>query len=328
MKNIGFTLIIILVVTFFVHSQNNLEPNLIYQRVMIPNGKISIEGLFVSSNAAQNKPAVIFLGGSGSWEIVEDYFIDPDKSYGSLLRFYIEEKFLSRGFSVLYLNKRGLGKSTGDWKKSDFNERASDAIAAFDFLKQYPGIDSTKIGMAGHSQGGWIAQIAAAKNVKVAFVLSFAGPTVGVYEQTRINDENSFLLCDGLSGKKHKRELRLRKLELSVGGKLGKLIGGEAGQWARIRNYENTRTLKNLKVPTLFLFAEYDTSVPPQNNIEHLNKVFNYKIPVHINYYLQEGIDHSFREVSGPCLDWTKTIENPYSKQLQQFIEAWLSQQI
>ncbi len=91
MKSSGFTLFIILGVTCFVRSQNNSEPNLSYQRVMIPNGKISIQGLLVSSNTVHNKPAVIFLGGSGSWEIVADYFKNPDKSYGSLLRFYIEE---------------------------------------------------------------------------------------------------------------------------------------------------------------------------------------------------------------------------------------------
>ncbi|CAN5598075.1 hypothetical protein BH23BAC1_BH23BAC1_19570 [soil metagenome] len=49
-----------------------------------------------------------------------------------------------------------------------------------------------------------------------------------------------------------------------LGGAIGKLIGGEAGQWARIRKYKNDDTLKNLKVLTLLLFAEFDTSVPPK----------------------------------------------------------------
>ncbi|CAN5597454.1 hypothetical protein BH23BAC1_BH23BAC1_19510 [soil metagenome] len=81
-------------------------------------------------------------------------------------------------------------------------------------------------------------------------------------------------------------------------------------------------------MPTLLLFAEFDTSVPPRQNIDYLQHVFAQKIPSYIDYYVQDGIDHSFREVSGPCLDWTRTIENSYSKELQQFIEDWLLQHI
>ncbi|CAN5598146.1 hypothetical protein BH23BAC1_BH23BAC1_19580 [soil metagenome] len=210
MKNIFVTLLFLLRPALGAFAQNEHDLQAKLQRVLIPNGKITIEGLLVSLDSTLNQPAVIFLGGSGFWEIVEEYLKDPDKSYGSLLRFYIEENFCQKVFqSYILINKewethRAIGK------KNDFYDRASDALAAFDFLKKYPGIDSTRIGMAGHSQGGWIAQIAAARNNEVSFVLSFAGPTVGVIDQTKINDENSLMICEGMTGRKLKRKLRLR----------------------------------------------------------------------------------------------------------------------
>ncbi len=64
---------------------------------------------------------------------------------------------LEQGYAVLYCNKRGLGESTGNWKKNSFQGRADDAYAAVSYLKSLPFIDGNRIGISGHSQGGWIA---------------------------------------------------------------------------------------------------------------------------------------------------------------------------
>jgi pimeloyl-ACP methyl ester carboxylesterase len=204
------------------------------ERLLIKNGKVVLDGLLVLPNFPGKKSVIIFLGGSGEWEIVDAYLKNPEESYGSLTRFYIEQRLMQKGYGMLYLNKRGFGRATGKWRKIGIEGRASDALAAFEFLRHHPQVDPNSIGMAGHSQGGWVAQLAASQNPNVAFSISFAGPSMSVYDQTLLSDEYSWN-CERLSQKKKNRKRFFRKLELGVGGALGKVIGGEAGHWARLR---------------------------------------------------------------------------------------------
>ena len=49
--------------------------------------------------------------------------------------------------------------------------------------------------------------------------------------------------------------------------------------WHLIIDYDHDEALRNLKCPTLLLFAEYDVNVPPGQNIDHLDDVFNNNPP-------------------------------------------------
>ena len=55
-------------------------------------------------------------------------------------------------------------------------------------LKTRKDIDPRRIGLWGHSQGGWVAPIAASQSKEVAFVISFSGPGVSYGELTQYAD--------------------------------------------------------------------------------------------------------------------------------------------
>ncbi len=61
-----------------------------------------------------------------------------------------------------------MAKSTSD----DF---AGDVMAGITVLKSRPDIDAKKIGLIGHSEGGMIAPIVAARSADVAFIVLLAG---------------------------------------------------------------------------------------------------------------------------------------------------------
>jgi dipeptidyl aminopeptidase/acylaminoacyl peptidase len=74
---------------------------------------------------------------------------------------------------------------------------ARDAVAAVDFLKLQPEIDNRKIGVAGHSQGGWIAPLAAAMSKRIAFVIASAASGVSpdrqsIYHRANVMRESGF----------------------------------------------------------------------------------------------------------------------------------------
>jgi len=75
--------------------------------------------------------------------------------------------------AVLYFDKRGIGQSEGKWFNTSFEERAADVKAAADYLKTLSNIDTNKIAVVGHSQGGCLAKYPKT----FAGGISMAGPT-------------------------------------------------------------------------------------------------------------------------------------------------------
>jgi uncharacterized protein len=81
-----------------------------------------------------------------------------------------------RGIAVLRVDDRGVGGSTGSREAATTADYASDALAAVTFLKSRPEIDSRRIGLIGHSEGGLVAPMTAARDPEITFVVLLAAP--------------------------------------------------------------------------------------------------------------------------------------------------------
>ncbi|MGM9511696.1 alpha/beta hydrolase family protein [Larkinella sp. GY13] len=323
MKKITVALMAFFLITGSV-AQAQIDTTL--RRVLIPNGDLVIDGLLIlPKKQTVPAPAIIWVGGSGDWEMISNYSNEPDIFY----RYYLEHQLLAKGYAILYMNKRGKGRSTGNWQKAGFEDRAIDANAAHRYLATLPGINPKQIGMVGHSQGGWIVQLAATQNPNVAFTVALCGPTVDVYTQTMQNYQRLYE-CEGLQGKSLTRKLKWKKRELALGNVLGRVFkGGEAGQWARIRHYSHDAALRKLLTPSLMVFGELDAYVWPQANLNHLRSVFPEGVPTHIQTYLLPHGEHMLHVVPNGCvLDWDELKDNtkhPYSEALRDYLTTWIT---
>lgn len=81
-----------------------------------------------------------------------------------------------QGVVVAIFDKRGVAESGGDLAGAGFPDLAADAIAVADALAERS--DVGRIGFFGHSQGGWVAPLAASLWPDAAFVVTSAGPAV------------------------------------------------------------------------------------------------------------------------------------------------------
>ena len=116
-------------------------------------------------------PAVVLVHGSGP--------LDRDETILEHKPFLVLADHLSRqGIAVLRYDKRGVKQSGGVYKDATTRDFAADAEAAVAFLRSRPEVDAGRIGMIGHSEGGMIAPIVAARDPKLAFVVMLAGPGV------------------------------------------------------------------------------------------------------------------------------------------------------
>src|SRR5439155_18845909 len=76
------------------------------------------------------------------------------------------------GFAVLRFDKRGIGQSGGRLESASLGDFADDLRAAVRFVSQRKDVDHKRIAVLGHSDGGAVAMMAAAKVKRiVALVL-------------------------------------------------------------------------------------------------------------------------------------------------------------
>lgn len=115
--------------------------------------------------------AVLLITGSGPQ--------DRNEAIAGHKPFLVLADYLTRrGIAVLRVDDRGMGGSTGKIDEGTTEDFIGDALAGVEFLKSRKEIDARRIGLAGHSEGGLIAPMAAARSKDVAFVVMMAGPGV------------------------------------------------------------------------------------------------------------------------------------------------------
>src|SRR5580693_1244391 len=95
---------------------------------------------------ASPSPGIVLIGGSGPSDRHNDGFFD-------LLRDHLAQA----GVAVLAYDKRGTGRSAGDWATATVDDLAADATAAVAALQAHPQVTPGTVGVLGHSEGGWVA---------------------------------------------------------------------------------------------------------------------------------------------------------------------------
>jgi uncharacterized protein len=147
--------------------------------VLYRNGEVELAALLMLPSSKGRVPAAVIIQGSGA--------SDRNNRWARA----IAEELVHNGVAALLTDKRGSGASKGNWQTSGFGDLAADALAGVELLRARPEIDPDRVGLAGLSQGGWIAPLAAARSDRVAFVIDISGATVSFAEQSFVEMANT-----------------------------------------------------------------------------------------------------------------------------------------
>jgi hypothetical protein len=131
--------------------------------------KVTLAGALTLPQGKGPFPAVVLISGSGPNTRDENVFDHK-------IFVVLADHLARQGIAVLRYDKRGVGKSTGDYAQATTVDFTSDAEAAATWLRAQPGIDARHVGLIGHSEGGLIAPAVAVNDPKVAFIVLMAGP--------------------------------------------------------------------------------------------------------------------------------------------------------
>lgn len=118
------------------------------KEIYFKSGELTLRGKLTMPPGEGPFPVVIMIHGSEAYSAV-DYYSLP-------------YRLAAHGIAGFKFDKRGTGLSEGEYTQH-FPTLANDVVAAANMLKTKQPIDSSRINLAGFSQGGWVAPLVAQK---------------------------------------------------------------------------------------------------------------------------------------------------------------------
>jgi len=208
--------------------------------VRFRSGRAALSGTLTLPVGPGRHPAVAFVHGSGP--TTRAYL--PD----------LQALLVRNGVAVLAYDKRGIGQSGGVYPgesptATTIDVLARDAAAAVRFLARQSEIDPARVGLAGHSQAGWIMPLAASREPAVRFLVVFSGPAVTADE----NDRYQSLAGAG------ERPQRLTDAQVDAQVEKAGPGGVDPLPW-----------IARLRIPALWLYGALDHIVPPRLSAKRL----------------------------------------------------------
>ena len=288
-------------------------------------------------------PAVLLITGSGPQ--------DRDESLMGHKPFLILSDYLTRhGIAVLRADDRGTGKSTGVFANATTADFATDTEAGVAYLKTRTEVNPHKIGLIGHSEGGVIAPMVAARNKDVAFIVMMAGTGVPG-DQVLVAQGEAIELASGKSAEdaakdaaKEKELLALietekdqsvlaKELKEKLAGEvpdaqIGFQISQVTSPWFRyFLTYDPATALRKVTCPVLAINGEKDKQVLPSQNLPAIRKALEEAGNKHFEVDELPGLNHLFQTAKTGAPAEYAEIEETMSPVALEKMASWISRQ-
>ncbi len=232
-------------------------------------------------------PAVLLVAGSGR--------MNRDEAIFGHRPFWVLADYLTRqGIAVLRADKRGIGKSTGDYSKAVDADFADDALAGVEYLKARKEVNPQAVGVIGHSEGGIVAPRVAASTSDVAFIVLMGAPGLpgdqiilsqltlilkasgaddAKVQESRATQEKVIAVAkqetDATTAEKKIREILKASLPKDApAGAVDAQIKRAVSPWYHdFLNYDPRPALSKVKCPVLAIAGSKDLQVAPVENL-------------------------------------------------------------
>lgn len=314
---------------------------------------VALYGTLTLPNKEGQFPAVVLISGSGPQ--------NRDEELMGHKPFLVLSDYLTRnGFAVLRYDDRGTAKSKGIFSKGTSFDFSNDAEAAFNYLLSRKEIIPNKIGLMGHSEGGLIAPMIAARNNNVGFIVLLAGTGLpgdqimllqqeliaradgakesdiektrstnkAVFDIVRKNENTDIIKADITAYIKNESEKDTSlktSLNMSVDEYIKSMVKQITSPWFMyFLTYDPRLALTKVKCPVLAINGEKDLQVPPKENLAAIKKAL--KKAGNKNVVIKElpGLNHLFQECKTGSPEEYGDIEQTFSPIALEEIFKWI----
>jgi pimeloyl-ACP methyl ester carboxylesterase len=232
------------------------------------NGELALAGTLHLPDG-EPRATVLMVPGSGPSDRDNDVYFPA-----------IRAGLLDRGIAAASFDKRGVGESTGDWRDTGPAEQAADVAAQLACLRAQA-VDPTRLGLFGHSQGGWVVLEVAAADPAVAFVVTNSGPGVTMALQERFATEAHMTAAgapaEAVAGALATQDALIALVRAGADFETVQAAAGDDGHGPgddaelelvrRWLDHDPRPALERLTCPLLAIFGEHDLVTPVEDSI-------------------------------------------------------------
>ena len=273
---------------------------------------------------------------------------DRDESLMGHKPFLVLSDYLTRhGIEVLRVDDRSIGGSGGNIATSTTGDFATDVEAGIAFLKARPEVDKRKIGLVGHSEGGAIAAMVAARDPDVALIVMMAGTGVPgtdlIVEQVRalalasgmpreqadIAAAKQRKIVELVRDEKDQDTLKRKLRELLAkdvqADQVEPAIGQLTSPWYRyFMAFDPGAALMKVTCPVLAINGEKDLQVPPKVNLPAIRKALEAAGNKHFEVVELPGLNHLFQTAKTGLVSEYAQIEETISPVALEKMAEWI----
>lgn len=245
-------------------------------------------------------PVVLMVTGSGQQNRDEELFGHKP--------FLVLADYLARhGIASLRYDDRGTARSTGKPENCTTEDFAADAEAGTAFLKSLKRF--SRVGILGHSEGGTIAFMLAARG-QCDFIVTLAAPAMKG-DTLIASQTNAIMRQKGITGSTTAKQIRDQV----------KLAGNAWTEW--FVNYDPACDIKRTAVPVLAMNGSLDYQVPADGNLSLIARLTEGKNKRNKCVVLPK-LNHLFQHATTGAGDEYYTIEETMAPEAMQTIAEWI----
>ncbi|MGG1606436.1 alpha/beta hydrolase family protein [Bacillus wiedmannii] len=298
--------------------------------------EFTLQGTITKPKVDGKYAAVVIIAGSG--EIDRNGTILPLKLESNIYK-DLAHVLAQLGVVTLRFDKRGVGKSDGEFQKTGMWDLVSDIEAMVAYLKEQPFVDSENIIVAGHSEGCMLATVVNARTPVNGLIL-LTGAAESLEEATKRQREIIYKELKEQKGLKGKlmRLLNIEKRgEKQAQKATKKMINSKKdivkigfksmnAKWFREHfQHDIYKDLQQVTCPVLAIAGDKDF----QANPEKAKRIGNY-VKGDSEVHVIKNMDHTLKYFEGDfkALEFKKIYAEgaakPLHPKLEEIITNWM----
>jgi pimeloyl-ACP methyl ester carboxylesterase len=271
-------------------------------------------------------PAVILVGGSGVDD--RDGFALGIPVLGQLAGAAAEA-----GILAVRYDKRGYGQSGGRAESVAIGDYADDVRAVMRWLTARKDVDPKRIALIGHSEGAWVALLAASRERRFAGVVSLAGPASTGAELVLEQQQRALDQLTLTTEERDKRVALQKQIQTAVLTEKGwNALPADVRKQADTPWFQSLlafrpgKVLEDVRQPLLFVHGELDRQIP----VDHADRLAalakTESDSKSIEVVVVRGVNHLLvPATTGEVNEYAALGDRTVSKEITSTINTWLT---
>ena len=297
------------------------------QAVIIPAAGFNLGATITRpANASGRLPAVILTGGAES--------DDRDgTTFGVPILANLAGGVSQAGFLAVRYDKRGYGQSGGRRESATLSDLSDDLRAIVKWLSDRKDVDSKRIAVLGHGEGAWLALLAAARDKRIAGVISIDAPSTTGAELALEQQQHALDRLKATPAERQQKIELQKKIQAAVlSGKGWEGVPPDLRKqadtpWTQsVLSFDPARVVEDVKQPMLFLHAELDRQIPVSHVERLVDLARKESKSKSVEVVTVRGVNHLLvPAVTGEPDEYASLDDLTVSKDVTGAVQAWLT---